>query len=193
MGGIGYAGELKDSDLAVLGLIDRLLEVIEFPGRPSVAGGRNEQRMIPSRRVGEAATFLVGILGTATAAGEPDAQILQDWQRSDGQGIGGIGEAGRSWKAVLLAAIIDPSYLCGQVPNGLIRDGQVIPRVVADLEAILVELSNFLPGHVVASIGRKVEALGDKEGGSEAMLLEERPYHGEMGFACVVEGEDHEL
>ena len=149
--------------------------------------------MIQPRLVREPLAILIGKLRTAAAPGEADAQVLKDGQSGLGQGVAGIGEAGRNRDPVFLATLVDPTHLGGQVAHGLVRDAKVIAGVVADLEAVLVELGDFLPGHVVAPVGRKIEAFRNKEGRPKTVLLEEGPHHCEMRFAGVIEGQNHQF
>src|SRR5687767_8214219 len=86
VGGIGNPVELKDRDSAVLGLTYGFFEIIELPGRTSVASGRNQQRVIPARLVGEPSALLIRILGTAAPPGGPNAHVLEDRQGGYGQG-----------------------------------------------------------------------------------------------------------
>ena len=82
---------------------------------------------------------------------------------------------------------------CAIVPFGSRRWGLVVAGVVADLEAVAVESGDLVPGHVVALVGRDVEALGDEERRAEAVLLEQRGGHLDVRPAGVVEGQDNEL
>ena len=63
MSGIGYAVELEDGDPAMPGLVDRTLEIVQLPGRSSVTGRGNKQRMIQPRLIGESLPFPVRVLG----------------------------------------------------------------------------------------------------------------------------------
>ena len=56
----------------------------------------------------------------------------------------------------------------------------MIARVITDLETIVVELGDLLPCHVIAFVRGEVEALGDEERRSEAVLLQERTGDGEV-------------
>jgi hypothetical protein len=69
----------------------------------------------------------------------------------------------------------------------------VVAGVVADLEAVAVEPGDVIPGHVVALVGREVEALGDEEGRAEAVLLQQRGRDRHVRPAGVVERQDDEL
>src|SRR5262245_620784 len=62
--------------------------------------------------------------------------------------------------------------------------------MVADLEAVFVELGDLVPGHVVLLVGREVPPLGDEERGPELVLLQKRPGDRVMRLACVVKGQD---
>ena len=63
----------------------------------------------------------------------------------------------------------------------------MISRVIANLESIVVQLSNFLPVHVVLFVGGKVESLRDKKRRAEAVLQKQWSSDGEVGFGRVVE------
>jgi hypothetical protein len=69
----------------------------------------------------------------------------------------------------------------------------VVAGVVADLEAVTMELGNVVPGHVVAFVRREVEPLGDEEGRAEAVLLEQRGGDRHVRPTGVVERQDDEL
>ena len=69
----------------------------------------------------------------------------------------------------------------------------MVAGVVADLEAVTVELGDVVPGHVVAFVRRKVKPLGDEEGRAKAVLLEQRGGDRHVRLAGVVERQDDEL
>ena len=75
----------------------------------------------------------------------------------------------------------------------LVRGGSVVAGVVADFEAVTVELGDFVPGHVVALVRRKVEPLGDEKRRTEAVLLEQRSCDAHVRLAGIVERQDDEL
>src|SRR5437016_7665742 len=105
--------------------------------------------MVESRLKGEATSFLVGKFGAPAAAGELDPEVLQNGEGLRGNGIARVGETDRVWNAVLLAAFVDRPDLFGEVPDVLVGDPHVVPRVVANLEPVLVQLGDLLPRHVV--------------------------------------------
>jgi hypothetical protein len=59
--------------------------------------------------------------------------------------------------------------------------------VVADFEAITVELDDLFPGQVVPLIAAEVESLGDEEGGAESILFQERTGDCKVRFRGIVE------
>ena len=65
--------------------------------------------------------------------------------------------------------------------------------VVSNLIAHLVELANLLPGEIVLRVLEKAQSLGDIEGCSKSVLLEDLGDVGEVGLVAVVEGQDHEI
>src|SRR5262249_4813764 len=148
----------EDRYLAVSCVRDRPLEVVGAPGRASVPGGGDQQGMIKARLVGEATAVLVGVLGRATPARESNAQSLEDREGTLVNGIAGVGKADRLGNAVLLEAGIEGAHLGGQITDGLVGYRQMVARVVADLETVLVQLGDFRPAQVVLLVGGEVPA-----------------------------------
>src|SRR5262249_4835785 len=72
-------------------------------------------------------------------------------------------------------------------------DRHVVASVVADLEAVFVELGDLIPGHVVALVGREVEPFGDEEGRAELVFLEQWGRNRRVRLAGVVKGENDEF
>src|SRR5262245_10781069 len=105
--------------------------------------------MVESRLKGETASFLIGKLRSSAATGELDANMLEDGNRTRGNRIAWVSETHRGWYAVLLATVVDRLHLFGKIHNGFVGYSHMVPRVVADLEAVLVQLSDFFPGHVI--------------------------------------------
>jgi hypothetical protein len=184
--------ELEHGDTPVVGLLDRPPEVLQRPARPGVAGRGDEQGVVAAGLEGEAAPFLVGVLRQPPAPGELYPQVVQDGQRPHVDPVAGVSEAGRHRDAMLTAANADAADLPRQVAEGVFRDGPVVEGVVADLEAVPVELGDLLPGHVVPLVVAEVKPLGDEEGRAEAQPLQQRPRHREMRLRGIVERQHHE-
>ena len=91
---------------------------------------------------------------------------------------------------MLAAAGRDGFQLFGEPRDVLLRDAEMVAGVVADLEAVAVQLRDLLPREVVALVGAEREALGDEKRGAETQSLEQRPRDRVMGGGGVVEGED---
>ena len=69
--------------------------------------------------------------------------------------VAGIGKAHRFRDAVLLAAGVDRFELLSQFGQRFLGDAHVIARVIADLEAVVVQFGDLLPTEVVALVRRK--------------------------------------
>src|SRR5262249_42223656 len=95
--------------------------------------------------------------------------------------------------AVFLALDVDPAKLSGQVADIVAGYTDVIASVVANLEAVRVQLGDLFPGHVVSLVDREVEALRDEERRSESVLLEQRSSHREVRLTGVVKCQDDQL
>ena len=65
--------------------------------------------------------------------------------------------------------------------------------MVSNLIAHLVELPNLLPGEIVLRVLEKAQSLGDIEGCSKSVLLEDLGDVGEVGLVAVVEGQGREI
>ena len=87
----------------------------------------------------------------------------------------------------------DPLQLLRQPLDRRVGDGEVIPSVVPDLEAVAVELGDFVPRHVVAAIRLEVEALGDEERRRKPILQQQRSHDGVVGLRRVVKRKHHRL
>src|SRR5262249_36593797 len=94
---------------------------------------------------------------------------------------------------MFFALEIDPAELSGQVADIFPGYTLVVLGVVADLEAVLVQLRDLLPGHVVAFVGGEVEALGDEERRAESVLLEQRTCDRKVRLAGVVESQHYKF
>jgi len=80
-----------------------------------------------------------------------------------------------------------------QARDSLFGDGHVIAGVVADFESVLVELRDLFPGEVIGFVGGESEPFGNKEGGVEAVFLEDRADNVELRGDRIVEGEDDQF
>src|SRR5579872_1718669 len=100
--------------------------------------------MVEPRLVGEAAPLLVGKLRRASAAGEANSQRSQNRQRAGIDAVSGIGKAGRPRQTVLLAAGVDGLDLFLELRQVLPGDRKMIAGVVADLEAVAVQVGDLL-------------------------------------------------
>ena len=89
---VGDAVELDDGDLAVSGLRDGSLEVLERPAGTGVARRGNEQGVVEARLVGESSAFVVGIFGRSASPGELDPCAAKDGQDVLIQDVAGVGE-----------------------------------------------------------------------------------------------------
>src|SRR5207248_2711021 len=85
-----------------------------------------------------------------------------------------------------------PHLFC-QLVESAGRDGLVVQGVVADFKPVAVELGDLFPAQVVPLVGAKIEALGDEEGGAEAVLFQKRASYGEVRVRGVVERQHHQL
>src|SRR5207244_10655027 len=103
------------------------------------------------------------------------------------------GETGGERNAVRFAAGIDRLQLFRNLRHILLRQPQMVPRVVANLKAVFMKLGDFLPGHVVLLVVLEVEAFGDKKRRAELVLQQHRPGDGEVGLRSIVERQDHEF
>src|SRR5258708_31224348 len=117
--------------------------------------------MVESRLKGEAASFLVGKFWAPAATGELDPEVLENGEGILGYGIARVGETDRGWDAVRLAPFVERPDLFGEVPDGLVCDPHVVPRVVANLEAVLVQPGDLVPRHVVPLADGHLEPFGD--------------------------------
>src|SRR5436309_891073 len=130
--------------------------------------------MVESRLKGEAASFLVGKFWAAAATGELDPEIFQNGESILANGIARVGETDRDWDGVRLAPFVERTDLFGDVKGGLVCYPLVVPRVIANLEPILVQLGDLVPRHVVPLVGGHIEPFGDEECRPELKLLEQR-------------------
>lgn len=157
-----------------------------------VAGRRDQERVIAARLVSKAAALLVRKLGCAAPAGELEAERFQDRQCARIDAVAREGKHRRPWQAELGTAVVDRLDLFLQSTQILVRDGHVIAGVVADLEAVPVQMGDLFPGHVVQLVGLKIEALGNEEGRAEVVLEQNGPHDREVGFHRIVESEHNQ-
>ena len=134
-----------------------------------------------------------GYSACSASPGELDPQSVQDGQDVLIQGVAGVGEADGPGDAVSQAPGVDGFESARWSLSGPLLGGFVVAGVVADLEAVAVELGDLVPGHVVALVRREVEPLADEEGRAEAVLLEQRGRDRHVRLAGVVERQDDEL
>jgi hypothetical protein len=155
VGRVGHAVELEHRHSSAARLLDRGDEIRRLPVGPRIAGTRNEQRMVEPRLKGEAAAWLVFVLGSPSAAGKTNPFLVQDLESLHRRRIARPGEAGRGRNPVLAAAIVDRPQLFGNLSNVFLVDAKMVARMIADLEAVLVELGDFVPGHVTRLLSLK--------------------------------------
>ena len=185
---VGNAVELEDGDATTPPLLRRPTEVLQRPGWPSIAGGGDEQRMIPFRFVGHASARFVGELRLGTPAGPAETHLLKQRNRPGMDRITRVGEADRLGNAVLQAELVDVGQFLPQAAKHVGADAHMAAGVVAHLEAIPVQLGDLRPGHVVGLVGQEAEALGDEEARPETQFLEQRTHIGVQRGHRVIEG-----
>src|SRR5262245_456603 len=149
--------------------------------------------MIEPRFVRQSATRFVRIFRAAAATCEDNSELLQRLQPFLRKRIAGISKARRPWNPVLLALRIDRPELHRDIRNGVRCDSFMIPRVIANLEPILMQLSNLFPRHVVRLIRLKFPAFGDKKSCTELMLQQQRPRDREVRLTRVIKRQHHQL
>jgi hypothetical protein len=88
---------------------------------------------------------------------------------------------------------VDGLHLHLQLREIGLRHAHVIAGVVADLEAVPVQLTDLIPGEVVLLVRPEGEPLGDEERRAEPVLLEQRPDDRVVTRLGVVEGQHDEL
>ena len=190
---VGDAVKLQDGDATAPPLLHGPAEVLQRPGGSGIAGRGNEQRMIPFRFVGHAPARFVGELRLGAATGPTEPHLLKQRNRPGMDRITRVGEANGLGNAMPQAQLVDMGEFLTQAAEQVGSDAHVAAGVVADLEAIPVQLGDLLPGHVVSLVGQEAEALGDEEGPPEAQVLEQRTHVAMQRGHRVVEGQHHEL
>src|SRR5207249_3695186 len=111
--------------------------------------------MVHARLVGEAASPFVRMLRRAASPREPDAEFFEDRQRAWHDGIARIAETDGLRNAVFGAPGIDGFDLLAQLAQCSRRDAQMIARVIADLETIIVQFPDLFPRQVILLVRAK--------------------------------------
>ena len=65
--------------------------------------------------------------------------------------------------------------------------------MITDFKAVLAELTNVLPGQVVAAVLQKPQALSDNKCRTETVFLEQRGHMGNVRFVPIIECQNHQL
>ena len=133
--------------------------------------------MVHARLVSESASPFVWVFGRAAAPGETNAQPLQNRQGARMNRVARIGETARARNALLDTARVDGLDLLSQFVEIAGIDGQVVARVIADLEAVAVQFGNLLPGHVILFVRAEGKAFRDEKGGRETIFLQQRTHY----------------
>ncbi len=173
---VGHAVKLQYGDAAELGLVDGPFEILERPGGTSIAGRGNQERMIETRFIREAPAFLVRELGRSATPGKFEPERFENWQRARLDAVARKGEHRRSRQSEFDATVVDRLDLFFQSREVLLVDRHVVAGVVADLEAVPVEMGDLLPGHVVLLVALEIESFGDEERRPEVVLQQNRPH-----------------
>ena len=173
---VGRAVKLEDGDLPV----GRLRRRPASGSRASRTDGRRppteaaaddrgparRRRRCPARR-DTPARRRAGRSGTR---GPPACGCRRDrWRCRGRRTTTGVGNAVRG------ALRVDRVHLLLQPRQVGLLTRHVVARVVADLEAVPVQLGDLFPGEVVLLVGPEREPLGDEERRAEAVLLQQRP------------------
>jgi len=133
--------------------------------------------MVHARLVSESASPFVRMLGRAAAPRETNAQPLQNRKRARMDRIARIGETGRPRNALLGTARVDGLDLLRQFVEIAGIDGQVVARVIANLEPVAVQFGNLLPRHVLPFVRSEGKTFRDEKGGRETIFLQQRTHH----------------
>lgn len=150
-------------DLAVDCLGYRLLELLERALRFAVEGLRHEEWVIPDWIVSPRSP------GTGKA-------VASDTQNAYGSVtclVSRIAKADRFGYSVFFALLLDILDIGIHLLGCLSGHRQVPASVVTDLKAVRMELLDLFPSHVILLVLGKVEAFGDEEGRSKAILLKQ--------------------
>src|ERR1044072_8857659 len=111
--------------------------------------------MIDARFVSDAAPKSARHLGFSAATRKANAGWLQHRQRARIEAVARPRETNGHRNAMLATTRRDRFELLGQLRHRPLRDAHVVTRVIADLEAIAVQLRDLLPCHVVPLVGAK--------------------------------------
>ena len=90
---------------------------------------------------------------------------------------------------MLFALLLDVLDVGSELLELLSAHHDMTTRVIADLEAVRMELLDLVPGHVVLLVLGEIEPFGDEKGGAESMFLEERSDEGCVAGDRIVEGQ----
>jgi hypothetical protein len=88
---------------------------------------------------------------------------------------------------------LDELHIRRQLLRLLLVHARMLARVIADLEALIVQRLDLLPGHVVRLVHEELKALRDEERGPKAMLLQQRCHKRRLTRHRVIKREHHEL
>ena len=190
---IGDAVELQDCDATAPPLLRGPAEVLQRPSGSGVARRGNEQRMIPFRFVGHTSAGLVGELRLSAPASPAESHLLKQWNRPGMDRIPWVSKAPRLRNTMPHALLVDVGEFLPQSAEKVGANAHMTAGVVADLEAIPVQLGDLSPSHVIGLVGQEAKALGDEEGRPEAQVLEQRTHVAMQRGHRVVEGQHHEL
>ncbi len=190
VGEVGYAVELEDGEGAGLGLVDYFLEVVEGPFGVGVCGGGDEKGVVFGGVVLWADVNLaIGEFGLHTPSGEFIAEFFEFVTTGGAEGVATPGEGNGFGDADIGELDIDLcEFFFHGIGCGLGVEAAMGPGVVTDFEAHAMNVGDVLPGHEVVGIVHP--QLGDEEGGTETVFLEQGCYEIAVGLYGVVESED---
>ena len=89
---------------------------------------------------------------------------------------------------MLFALLLDVLDIGSKLVEFLPAHHNMTTSVIADLEAVRMELLDLVPGHVVLLVLGEIKALSNEKGGSEAVLFEQRSHVVGLTGDRVVEG-----
>ena len=146
--------------------------------------------MVYPRLVGNSAALLVRVLRTTAATGKADSVLRKRLEGFRRKGIARPGKGDRLRDAVSFALLVDSLQLLNKPVDLSFGNAQVVTRVVADLEPVIVERADLFPGEIVGLVRLEVPAFRDEERRPEIVLLEDRSRDGEMRTRGIVKRED---
>src|SRR5688572_31043536 len=115
--------------------------------------------MVAARLVGEAVTFVVGVLRSAAPPRPAESKLREPRNRVRIDGVARIREGGRRRDAVRRALRVDRVDLRLDPWQVGLGQAHVVSGVIADLEPITVQLGDLLPREVVLLVRAERESF----------------------------------